>query len=137
MIVILDFQTPFMCPFPVSRIPVLCVFLVDFDGWLSMHVTRVKNRKSNVSRMRWDELSAADQSACSCCRLSAYALTQLATDPMAVSRPTLLINRILSFREQSPLLVITDDVFQSGRPVVRLLEDAAKKAYAAICDSLS
>ncbi|ORY85482.1 Elongator complex protein 5 [Protomyces lactucae-debilis] len=47
---------------------------------------------------------------------------------MAVSRPTLLLNRILSYRELSPLLVITDDVKQSGRPVIRLLEEAAKKA---------
>lgn len=48
---------------------------------------------------------------------------------MSVSRPSLLISRILQFRDLSPLLVFTDSALQSAYPLLLHFEEAAKRAH--------
>lgn len=47
---------------------------------------------------------------------------------MAVSRTTLLVNRILQFRDISPLIVLKDTVFQSANSLLSHFEECAKSA---------
>lgn len=47
---------------------------------------------------------------------------------MVVSRPSLLLSRILQFRDVSPLLVLTDSTFQSAYPLLQHFESSARSA---------
>ncbi|CCG82820.1 Elongator complex protein 5 [Taphrina deformans PYCC 5710] len=47
---------------------------------------------------------------------------------MSVTRPTLLISRILQFKDISPLLILTDSIFQSAAPLLDHLASSARSA---------
>lgn len=47
---------------------------------------------------------------------------------MSVTRPSLLLSRILGFRDLSPLIILKDSAFQSSHPVLQLFESSARTA---------